>query len=44
MRKMDRAEGIGGETGHGALTRWEALGCSFRGGEEGRPAGAGFSE
>lgn len=33
---MDRAEGIGGETSHGAVTRWEALGCSFKGGEEGR--------
>ena len=30
---MDRAEGIGGETSHGAVTRWEALGCSFKGGQ-----------
>lgn len=40
-RKMDRAEGTGGETGHGALTMREASGCSFKGGEEDRPARAG---
>ena len=43
-RKMDRAEGAGRETGHRALMRQQASGCSFKGAEEGRPARAGCRE